>query len=44
VWDDGWQIAYLVYESAAPDALPTLIELRRDDIDVRLKIDTWQID
>ncbi|CAG4884537.1 Outer membrane lipoprotein LolB precursor [Georgfuchsia toluolica] len=44
VWDSGWQINYLTYESAAPDALPTLIELHRDDIDVRLKIDTWQLD
>jgi outer membrane lipoprotein LolB len=44
VWADGWQIDYLVYESAASDALPTLIELQRGDIDVRLKIDTWQID
>lgn len=38
-----WRIDYLAYESASPDALPTLIELRRDDIDVRLKIDTWQL-
>ena len=41
---DGWRIDYLAYESAAPDALPALIELRRDDIDVRLKIDSWQLD
>ncbi|MFY9328777.1 MAG: lipoprotein insertase outer membrane protein LolB [Georgfuchsia sp.] len=44
VWIDGWQIDYLAYESAAPDALPALIELRSDGIDVRLKIDTWQLD
>jgi outer membrane lipoprotein LolB len=37
----GWQVEYLDYQSAAPDALPTLIELRRDDIEVRLKIDQW---
>jgi outer membrane lipoprotein LolB len=40
---DGWHIAYLAYESDAPEALPTLIELHRDDINVRLKIDQWQI-
>lgn len=40
----GWRITYQAYESAAPDALPVLIELRRDDIDVRLKIDAWQLD
>ena len=44
VWDNGWQIDYRAYESAEPDALPTLIELHCDDIDVRLKIDTWQLD
>lgn len=38
---DGWLVAYLKYESAAPDALPTLVELRREDIEVRLKIDDW---
>jgi outer membrane lipoprotein LolB len=37
----GWQVEYLDYQSEAPDALPTLIELRRDDIEVRLKIDEW---
>lgn len=40
---DGWQVAYLDYESAAADALPTLLELRRGDIEVRLKIDDWQL-
>ena len=38
---DGWMVAYLNYESAASDALPTLVELRREDIEVRLKIDEW---
>ena len=42
---DGWRIDYLDYESAHANALPTLIELRRaeDDIEVRLKIDEWQV-
>lgn len=40
---DGWLVAYLKYESEAPDALPTLVELRREDIEVRLKVDEWQI-
>ncbi len=43
VRSDGWRIDYLEYESPAADALPTLIELRRDDIEVRLKIDEWQL-
>ena len=38
---DGWLVAYLEYESDAADALPTLVELRREDIEVRLKIDEW---
>jgi outer membrane lipoprotein LolB len=38
---NGWQIDYLAYESDLPDALPALITLHRDDIDLRLKIDEW---
>ena len=41
---NGWQIDYLAYESDLPDALPVLVTLHRDDIDVRLKIDEWQLD
>lgn len=40
---DGWRVDYLDYETPAADALPTLIELRRDDIEVRLIIDEWQL-
>ena len=38
---EGWRIEILERESAAPEALPTIIELERDDITVRLKIDEW---
>lgn len=41
---DGWRIDYLGYESDSFDALPILIELQRDDIRVRLKVDQWQTD
>ncbi len=41
---DGWSIRYLGYESEAADALPVLVEFRRDDIEVRLKVDSWQLD
>ncbi|HTY04394.1 MAG TPA: outer membrane lipoprotein LolB [Rhodocyclaceae bacterium] len=37
----GWRVAYLDYQDDAPDALPTLIEVKRDDIEVRLKITEW---
>ena len=45
VRSDGWRIDYLDYESPAATALPTLIELHRDDdgIEVRLKVDDWQL-
>lgn len=39
--ESGWQVDYLDYENEAPDALPILIELKHDDIGVRLKIDEW---
>jgi len=40
---DGWQVAYLEYAGDAADALPTLIELKHEDIEVRWKIDDWQL-
>lgn len=39
----GWVIRYLDYESPARDALPVLIEFRRDDIELRLKVNAWQL-
>lgn len=40
---EGWDIRYLGYESDAADALPVLVEFRRDDIELRLKVDSWQL-
>lgn len=40
---EDWQVAYLEYASDAVDALPVLIELKREDIEVRLKVDQWQM-
>ena len=37
----GWQVEYLEYASDAPDALPTLVEIRRGDIELRLKVSEW---
>lgn len=39
----GWVIEYLRYESEALDALPELLLARRGDVEVRLKIDTWDL-
>lgn len=41
---DGWRIDYLDYESPSAQALPTLLELRHGETEVRLKIDAWQLD
>lgn len=38
---EGWRVTIVERESAAADALPAVIELERDDIAVRLKIDEW---
>lgn len=38
---EGWRVTIVERESAAPGALPTVIELERDDIGLRLKIDAW---
>ncbi|MCX7175029.1 MAG: lipoprotein insertase outer membrane protein LolB [Proteobacteria bacterium] len=40
---NDWQVAYLEYASDAADALPALIELKHEDIEVRLKVDEWQL-
>lgn len=39
----GWQVEYLDYQSRAPDALPVLIDARRGDIGVRLRINDWVV-
>ena len=41
---DGWEVRYLDYESDAPGALPVLMEFRRGDIELRLKIDAWVLE
>jgi outer membrane lipoprotein LolB len=39
--DQGWTVAYLDYEDATPQALPTLIRLQHGDLELRLKVDQW---
>jgi len=41
--DRGWRVAYLDYEADTADALPALIQLRRDDLDLKLRIDQWNL-
>lgn len=38
-----WLIAYLDYEADVPGALPVLMEFRRDDLEIRLKVDSWDL-
>lgn len=37
----GWRIEILDREAAAANPLPTFIELRREDVELRLRIDDW---
>ncbi len=39
----GWTVDYPDYENEAESALPQWVELKRDDIELKLKIDEWQI-
>ena len=39
----GWTIEYLGYEGEAPDALPVLLRAQREDVELRLKIDSWNL-
>lgn len=39
---DGWLIDLPAWEGEGADALPSLVELRRDDLEVRLRILDWQ--
>ncbi len=43
LFEQGWVIEFLRYESEARDALPELLQARRDDVEVRLKIDIWSL-
>lgn len=39
----GWRVEYLDYQNDAPDALPTLIEVKRGDIELHLKVSEWVV-
>ena len=41
--ENGWQVDYLSYVSAQADALPNSIYLQSDNLEIRLKIDQWQL-
>lgn len=39
-----WYVEYIAYESPLAEALPTLIRLVRGNVEVRLKIDRWDLE
>lgn len=40
---DGWEIAYGVFDDADPVAMPMSAELRREDMRLHLLVDRWQL-
>ena len=41
--EDGWRVDYLSYESDEPQALPTLMRIGRDDVELKLRLDGWSL-
>ncbi len=39
----GWEIRYTRYAAAMPDALPLRLSLKREDLEVLLLIDEWEV-
>ena len=40
---DGWEIHYLRYADTRPDSLPTRLQLSRENLQMQLLIDEWEI-
>ena len=40
---DGWEIRYPRYQSAAEDSLPLKLLLRHNDLDLHLVVDEWEL-
>ncbi|MDD5295322.1 MAG: lipoprotein insertase outer membrane protein LolB [Rhodocyclaceae bacterium] len=43
IQEEGWRVDYLAWESDAPRALPTLLRISRDDVELKLHIDGWSL-
>jgi outer membrane lipoprotein LolB len=41
--EDGWRVEYARYETAGAQALPELLQLKRGEIEVRIRIDRWSL-
>ena len=40
---DGWTIGYSRYQTLAPDSLPLRLNMQRDDLEIKLLIDEWEM-
>lgn len=43
IQEDGWRVDYLAYESDEPQALPTLLRISRGDVELKLRLDGWNL-
>lgn len=43
VREEGWRVDYVSYESDGPHALPQLLRISRDDLEMKLRIDGWSL-
>ena len=43
VLEDGWRVEILSFESEVPEALPSLLRISKDDLELKLKIDGWSL-
>ncbi len=41
--EEGWRVEYVSYESDRPQALPQLLRISRDDLEMKLRIDGWSL-
>jgi outer membrane lipoprotein LolB len=41
--EDGWRVDYVSYENDKPQALPQLLRISRDDLEMKLRIDAWSL-
>ena len=41
--EQGWEVEFVAYENETANALPNLLRLEQNDVQVRLKIDAWSV-
>ena len=43
LFQDGWEVRYLRYADAKPDSLSTRLQLTREDLQIQLSVDEWEV-